>query len=52
MVYKILGDDFSGWMDEKIQERNQKIMVERQMMINVDPEIAAAFQSTNHVSSR
>ena len=40
MVYKILGDDFSGWMDEKIQERNQKIMVERQMMINVDPEIA------------
>jgi hypothetical protein len=52
VVYAILGEAFSTFIHERCQARNDKIIQERQMTINVDPEIAAAFNACNHVSSK
>jgi len=37
------GDRFRIWVDEKISERNEKIMQTQNLAINMDPEIYAAF---------
>ena len=43
VIYTIIGDRFRIWVDEKISERNQKIMQTQNLAINMDPEIYAAF---------
>ena len=50
VIYTIIGDRFRIWVDEKISERNQKIMQTQNLAINMDPEIYAAFQASTHVS--
>ena len=52
VIYAILGDIFMNWIHERCSERNAKIVAERKMTINVDSEIAAAFDASNHVSSK
>jgi hypothetical protein len=52
VIYAILGDAFADYIHLRCQERNQKIINDRQMSIHVDPEIAAAFDACNHVSSK
>ena len=43
VIFTIVGDNFSVWVDDKIDERNAKIKEEGAMMINMDPEIAQIF---------
>ena len=43
VIYTIIGDRFRIWVDEKISERNEKIMQTQNLAINMDPEIYAAF---------
>ena len=39
----ILGQRFIDWVDKRIEDRNAKMAKERQTMINMDPDVAAAF---------
>ena len=50
VIYTIVGEDFSNWVKAKINERNAKITTEKNMIINVDPAIALAFQNSTSVS--
>ena len=52
MAYSVLGDDFSAWVKEQILQRNDKVAEKGNLMIQLDPEIAAAFQASTSVSCK
>jgi hypothetical protein len=43
---------FSDWVKKQINVRNQKITTEQQLNIELDPELAAAFNNSTAVSSK
>ena len=43
VIYTIVGRAFQIWVDKKIEQRNEKVVKEHNMMIELDPEIAAIF---------
>ena len=50
VIYTIVGQDFANWVRAKIEERNAKVQKDKDLMIAVDPAIAAAFQNSTAVS--
>ena len=52
MAYTVIGRPFGEFVRQRIQERNEKITVERQLNIEMDPELAAAFNASTAVSSK
>ena len=48
----VLGNVFSDWVKEQIEARNAKVLVDRNNNIEMDPEMAAAFQQSTAVSSK
>ena len=43
VIYTVVGEPFEKWVEKKIDERNHKRTVERQMTIDMDPEVAKIF---------
>ena len=52
VLYTIIEDDFQDWANERIAARNEKVVDDKDMNINLDPEIAAIFQASNAVSGK
>ena len=50
--YTVVGKSFSDWVKQQIEARNEKITVEKQLNIDLDPELAAAFNASTAVSSK
>ena len=50
VIFTIVGARFKQWVDEVIATRNKKIVEEQNLAIDMDPEIYAAFQASQHVS--
>ena len=50
VIYTVVGDLFKQWVDSAIAKRNEKIMSDQNLAIDMDPEIYAAFQASQHVS--
>ena len=50
VIYTIVGQNFANWVRAKIEERNAKVQKDKDLMIAVDPAIAAAFQNSTAVS--
>ena len=48
----ILGQRFTDWVDSRIEERNNRMAEERNTMILMDPEVAAAFAGSTYQSSK
>ena len=48
----VIGNAFDQWVYEKVKLRNEKVAIEKDLMINVDPEIARAFNSSTAVSCK
>ena len=46
----VLGDVFTDWVSEKIEERNEEVRNKKDMNIELDPDIAAAFKASTSVS--
>ena len=42
-LYTVVGEPFGEWVKERVIARNAKIIDEQQLAIDLDPEIAAAF---------
>jgi len=47
----IFGNSFCDWIDEQVEKRNHRVAVQKDIMINMDPEIAAAFNKSTAVST-
>ena len=43
VIYTVVGERFAAWVKERIVERNEKMTSKNNMIIMMDPEIAAAF---------
>jgi DNA/RNA endonuclease G (NUC1) len=52
LAYSILGEQFANWVKERINERNSKLTIERNLNIEMDPEIARAFMLSTSVSCK
>ena len=52
VLYAVIGDSFSNYISLKVHARNEKVAAERDIMINVDPELAAAFNNATHISCK
>ena len=51
MIYAIIGELFALFINQQVTERNTLLAQKRDMLVNVDPAIARAFESTNHIST-
>ena len=40
IMMTIIGEQFAHWVEERVKERNAKIKEEREMGLEMDPEIA------------
>lgn len=52
VIYTIVGDDFRQWVSEHIKHRNDHLAEKNDLMIELDPEIAAAFGNSLNISSK
>ena len=52
VAYSGIGDDFSVWVKKKVEARNAKVTKEKNLMVDMDPEILAAFQASTHISRK
>ena len=43
VIHTVLKKTFSNWVKQQVEVRNQEMVVERGLTIEMDPEVAAAF---------
>ena len=43
MLHTVVGEPFVHWVGERVEARNAKVAENRKMLIELDPEVAAAF---------
>ena len=48
----VLGDPFKDWVIEQVEERNALMADKREVMIAMDPAMAAKFAASTHVSRK
>ena len=48
----MLGDSFAQWVDQQVAARNAKVKDERDMEIEMDPDIIAIFQASTSVGGK
>ena len=46
----VIGEPFKNWVADQIEIRNAERAEKREVMIAMDPELAAKFQASTHVS--
>ena len=52
VIYSVIGKPFRQWVSEAIKKRNAKLADKRDLMIELDPEIAKAFRSSVNINSK
>ena len=52
VAYSVLGDDFSDWVKEQIEARNEHVAQKGNLFIELDPDVAAAFEASTAVSRK
>ncbi len=52
VIYTLVGKPFELWVNQRIENRHAKIAEDRDLNIELDPEIAAIFQASNAVSGK
>ena len=52
VVHTVAGDDFAQWATHQQDARNNKIAVDNNLMIEMDPMILKCFQDSKQVSSK
>ena len=52
IVFTVVKDDFSQFGRQQIEARNSKIAIEKDLMIDMDPEVAEAFAASTSISCK
>jgi len=52
VVYTLVGDPFRQWVESVMQARDQKIKDEKNLGIDLDPDILSVFRNSTAVSSK
>ena len=48
----VIGADFKEWVAEQVEERNAVMAQQKEVMISMDPVMAAKFAASTHVSRK
>ena len=48
----VIGEPFKQWVHEQIEERNALMAEKKEVMIAMDPDMAAKFQASTHLSRK
>ena len=48
----VLGEDFKAWVHEQVEDRYALMADKKEIMIAMDPAMAAKFAASSHVSSK
>ena len=51
-MFTVIKDPFGQWVKQQIEERNRRIAVDKNMLIDMDPEIAEAYAASTAFSSK
>ena len=52
LIYTVVGQIFSDWVNQRIEARNLRLLEESNMAISLDPEIAKCFEQATNISSK
>ena len=52
VCHTLLKNVFSDWVKEQVEERNKGLLVKKELLIDVDPEIAKAFRASTKTSGK
>ena len=52
MINTVVKDHFKAWVKNQVADRNELVKSKKNMMIDMDPEMAAKFKASTHVSCR
>ena len=51
-IYSLVGRKFSDFVALNTDARNEKLAMEKKLVIDMDPSIAKCFQDSHHISSK
>jgi hypothetical protein len=51
VAFTVVGKPFGTWVKQQIEDRNQRLTIDKQLNIELDPELAAAFNSSTAIST-
>ena len=52
VIAAVLGEQFKDWVNLQVQERNALMSEKKEVMIAMDPDMAARFEASTHVSRK
>ena len=52
VMYTVIKEPFGAWVKQQIEERNRRVAVDKNMLIDMDPEIAEVYAASTSVSSK
>ena len=52
VAWTVVGQPFGQWVKAQIEERNARMAMERDLLIDMDPDIAEAYFASTSVSSK
>ena len=52
VIYTIMGEPFRQWVNQQVARRNERIAIEGNNVISMDPEIARIFQQSSAISGK
>ena len=52
VIYTLIGAPFANWVKDLIKSRNDHVAEQNDLMLELDPEIAAAFKDSLNISSK
>ena len=52
VIYTLVGERFQNWVTECIRNRNDHIAEKQNLIVELDPVIAAAFNNSLNISSK
>ena len=52
VVYTLVGSPFKKWVDKVLEDRSKRITEEKNLAIELDPEILKAFKASSSVSGK
>lgn len=52
MAFTVVKKPFGTWVKQQIEDRNQRLTVDKQLNIELDPELAAAFNASTAISTQ
>ena len=52
LLYSVIGKPFHAWAQRRIEERNERIAEEKDLNVELDPDVYAAYVRSTNISGK